>query len=125
MIGLDQPPVYDGLASQGLPPGYVTTQTRRAVVGNEGRCKIYTGIDVNIPVGQAGEERIEMAPGDSTDANPDHTSSRARSTPDTVKAAVLAAFAGGADGVVLSRKYSEMTLANLAGVGAALAELTP
>ena len=124
MIGLDQPPAYDDLPDQGLPAGYVTTQTRRAVVGNEGRCKIYTGIDVNIPVGQPGEGRIEAAPGDSTEANPDRTTSRARSTPDTVEAAVLAAFAGGADGIVLSRKYSEMTLANLAAVGAALAERT-
>ena len=36
---------------------------------------------------------------------------------------MLAAFAGGANGVVLSRKYSEMRLDNLSGVGAALAEL--
>jgi hypothetical protein len=36
---------------------------------------------------------------------------------------VLAAFRGGADGVILSRNYSEMTLANLAGAGAAIKEL--
>jgi len=34
--------------------------------------------------------------------------------------AVLAAFQGGADGVILSRKSSEMKLANLAGAGDAL-----
>ena len=34
--------------------------------------------------------------------------------------AVLAAFQGGAGGVILSRKYSEMKLANLAGAGDAL-----
>jgi len=36
---------------------------------------------------------------------------------------VLAAFEGGAEGVVLSRKYSEMLLDNLSGSGAALRSL--
>jgi hypothetical protein len=36
---------------------------------------------------------------------------------------VLAAFRGNADGVILSRKYSEMKLANLAGAGQAIQEL--
>ena len=35
---------------------------------------------------------------------------------------VKAAFAAGAPGVVLSRKYSEMKLANLAGAGQGLRE---
>jgi ABC-type glycerol-3-phosphate transport system substrate-binding protein len=35
----------------------------------------------------------------------------------------VAAFRGGARGVILSRKYSEMRLANLSGAGAALREL--
>lgn len=125
MLGLDEAVNYDDLPDTGLSADHVMRQTRRAVVGNEGRCEIYTGIDVNIPVGQPGEGRVEVALGDSTEANPDRTTSRVRSTPDSVKAAVLAAFAGGADGIVLSRKYSEMTLPNLAAVGAALAERTP
>jgi hypothetical protein len=36
---------------------------------------------------------------------------------------VAAAFRAGADGVLLSRKYSEMKLANLAGAGAAIRAL--
>jgi hypothetical protein len=36
---------------------------------------------------------------------------------------VLAAFRGGADGVLLSRKYSEMRLANLSGAGDAIRQL--
>jgi hypothetical protein len=36
---------------------------------------------------------------------------------------VLAAFRAGAHGVILSRKYSEMKLANLSGAGAAIREL--
>ena len=39
------------------------------------------------------------------------------------KAAVMAAFQAGAHGVLLSRKYSEMRLANLSGAGEAIREL--
>jgi hypothetical protein len=46
-----------------------------------------------------------------------------RTQPADVKAAVLAAFHAGAPGVVLSRKYAEMKLTNLAGAGEALREL--
>jgi len=35
----------------------------------------------------------------------------------------MAAFTGGADGVILSRKYSEMRLENLRAAGAALREM--
>jgi len=38
---------------------------------------------------------------------------------------VLGAFSGGAQGVVLSRKYSEMQLDHLAGAGDAIRELRP
>jgi hypothetical protein len=44
-------------------------------------------------------------------------------TPDGTRDVVLAAFKGGADGVLLSRKYSEMKLANLKGTRTALKEL--
>jgi hypothetical protein len=36
---------------------------------------------------------------------------------------VLAAFRAGADGVLLSRKYSEMKLANLRAAGAAVKQI--
>jgi hypothetical protein len=36
---------------------------------------------------------------------------------------VLAAFRGGAEGVILSRKYSEMKLENLRAAGAAIKEI--
>ena len=42
--------------------------------------------------------------------------------PSDVKPAVLAALKSGAPGVVLSRKYAEMKLTNLAGAGEALRE---
>ena len=40
-----------------------------------------------------------------------------------MKEAVLAAFRAGAPGVLLSRKYSEMRLANLSGAGEAIRQL--
>ncbi len=42
---------------------------------------------------------------------------------DEVTAAALAAFAGGAQGIVLRRTYSEMRLDYLAGAGDAMKEL--
>jgi hypothetical protein len=44
-------------------------------------------------------------------------------SPDGVRDAVLAAFQGGADGVILSRKYSEMKLTDLQGARTALQQL--
>jgi hypothetical protein len=63
--------------------------------------KIWPGIDIDIPTAAASK----------------------KTTPDDVAAAVKAAFAGGAHGVLLSRKYSEMRLANIGGAGRALREL--
>jgi hypothetical protein len=79
----------------------VRRETERAVASVNGKCQIYPGIDIDIPTGE------------------DQT----RCTREGVKAAVLAAFAGGAPGVILSRKYSEMRLENLAGAGDAFREL--
>jgi hypothetical protein len=62
---------------------------------------IYPGIDIDIP----------------TDVKDKQT------TPADVKAATIAAFTAGAAGAVLSRKYAEMKLTNIAGVGAAIREL--
>lgn len=76
-------------------------ETARAVSAVEGRCRIYPGIDIDIPTG---EQDVKC-------------------TREGVRAAVLAAFAGGAEGVVLSRKYSEMQLEHLAGAGDAMREL--
>ncbi len=92
---------FDELPTTAFSAEYVRRETERAVAAVDGRCAIYPGIDIDIPT-----------PGD-----------RPRCTRDGVKAAVLAVFAGGGQGVVLSRKYSEMLLDNLSGVGDALKEL--
>lgn len=88
----------DQLPKAGLSPDYVTRETRRAKAGVKGKSLILPGIDVNIPTGK-----------DSRQASPEDT-----------YAATLAAFKGGADGVILSRKYSEMWLPNLDAAGRAV-----
>jgi hypothetical protein len=86
----------------GLSADYVYREARRARVALTGsRTQLWPGIDIDIPTSD------------------DHS----KSSPDGTRQAVQAAFRAGADGVLLSRKYSEMKLANLAGAGAALKEL--
>jgi len=88
------------LAQAGLSPDYVRRETQRALQGVEGKCKVLPGIDIGIPTGR---------------------NSRKASADDTY-AAVAAALKAGSDGVILSRKYSEMRLANLAADGKAVRE---
>ncbi|MDR1201723.1 MAG: hypothetical protein LBL58_08875 [Tannerellaceae bacterium] len=88
----------DELAMAGLSPDYVYRETRRALEGVRGqRCDILPGIDINIPTGR--NSRVQ--------------------SPEDAYEATLAALKAGAQGVILSRKYSEMTLANLEAVGRA------
>jgi hypothetical protein len=83
----------------GLTSDYVYRETKRAHEDLQGtKTLLWPGIDIDIPT------------------EPSHS----RCTPDGVRDAVLAAFRGGADGVLLSRKYSEMKLANLRGAGEAV-----
>ena len=93
---------YDQIPYTGLSADYVYRETRRALEGVAGtRTQIWPGIDVDIP----------------TEDN------HSKRTPQAVKEAVLAAFRAGAPGVLLSRKYSEMRLADLSGAGEAIREL--
>ena len=93
---------YDQIARTGLSADYVHRETRRALEGVAGSStQIWPGIDVDIPT-EAGHSKC---------------------TPESVKQAVQAAFRAGAPGVILSRKYSEMKLANLGGAGEAVKEL--
>src|SRR5215469_1710272 len=100
-FGLQNEPTLDQLPTAGLSGESVGVETKRAMADVEGASPIYPGIDIDIPTG-LNEKRTQ--PGD-------------------VKAATLAAFHAGAPGVVLSRKYAEMKLTNLAGAGEALKEL--
>jgi hypothetical protein len=91
----------DRIPKEGLSADYVLRETKRAVAGVDPRVKIWPGIDIDIPTG-ANDKKTD---------------------PDDVYQAVKAAFQGGAHGVLLSRKYSEMQLANLRAAGRAVHEL--
>lgn len=101
IMGYEGEASFDKLAVTGLSADYVARETKRAIAGVRGEIAIYPGIDIDIPTGKTDK----------------------KTQPSDVKAAVKAAFASGAHGVILSRKYSEMRLANLAAAGEAMKEL--
>jgi hypothetical protein len=97
--GLD----YKALPYKALDSSYVLNETRRCVADVEGtQTEIWPGIDVDIA-----NMNIEYS----------------HSSPPVVKAVTKAASQGGGKGLVISRKYSEMYLGNLAAVGDAIREL--
>ena len=100
IVNLEKEVPYNQLPTHGLSSDYVFRETKRAIAGVNNEVPIYPGIDIDIP----------------TKSNEKHT------TPDDVRGAVKAAFAAGVDGVVLSRRYSEMHLANLSAAGEAIRE---
>jgi len=88
----------------GFSADYVYQEARRAreaLNAAGAKTQLWPGIDIDIPTG----------------------ANQSKSTPDGTREAVLAAFRAGSDGVLLSRKYSEMKLANLRGAGAAIRQL--
>ena len=89
------------LATAGLSADYVARETKRALEGVRGQCRILPGIDIGIPT---------------------RKNSR-KASPEDTYAATKAALLAGADGVILSRKYSEMELANLSAAGKAVREV--
>jgi hypothetical protein len=86
----------------GFSADYVYREAKRAREALNGtKTQLWPGIDIDIPTAD----------------------NHSKSAPDGTKSAVLAAFRAGADGVLLSRKYSEMKLANLKGAGMAIRDL--
>ena len=83
------------ITRDGLTPEYLISETKRAITDTGGRVQIYPGVDIDVPT----------APGEK------HT------TPDDVRASVKAALSAGANGIVLSREYTEMWLRNLTAAG--------
>jgi hypothetical protein len=92
---------YEELHNSGLSADYVARETKRAILGTGGKVKIYPGIDIDVPTKLTDK----------------------RTQPDDVRHSVRAAFDAGADGVVLSREYVEMWLANLSAAGETLREI--
>src|SRR5256885_831013 len=91
---------WERLWNEGLSDTY---RDLYRLAGGGPRVKIWPGIDIDIPTGPA-EKKTQ---------------------PEDVYQAVRAAFQGGAHGVLLSRKYSEMKLANIRAAGRAVRELKP
>jgi hypothetical protein len=90
------------LAQSGFTADYVYREAARARAALTGTTtKLWPGIDIDIPTGRTS----------------------AKSTPGGTRDAVLAAFRAGSDGVVLSRKWSEMRSANLKAAGEAIKTL--
>ena len=100
---------YPSVRQTGLGADFVYQESRRAVA-QAGSAPIYAGIDIDIPI-----EDPDLQAG-SADGG-------ARSTREGICAAVREAFRAGVDGIVMSRKYSEMRLDSLSGVGDALKAL--
>ena len=100
IMNYDEAP-YEDLHTKGLSADYVARETRRAIAGVAGKVKIYPGIDIDVPT----------RPTDK------------RTRPEDVRRSVRAALDAGADGVVLSREYVEMWLANLSAAGETLREI--
>lgn len=98
LLNYSQEAKLDDLAVAGLSPDYVFRETQRALAGVQGKCKVLPGIDIGIPTGK---------------------NSR-KASPEDSYAAVSAALKAGANGIILSRKYSEMDLANLSSAGRAV-----
>ncbi len=99
VLGYGQEKGYTELAAAGFSSDYVYREARRARAAlRNTHTRLWPGIDIDIPT----------APGNS------------KCTPQGTRDAVLAAFRADADGVILSRKYSEMRLANLSGAGEAV-----
>ena len=101
-FGYTGEPTLKELPTAGLSARTVGIETRRAMDDVKGTIPIYPGIDIDVPTGL--DEK--------------------RTQPSDVREATLAALKAGAPGVVLSRKYAEMKLTNIAGAKQALQEFT-
>jgi hypothetical protein len=112
---------YRVLGYSGVPYGelrrgpigadYVYRESKRSVEGvGSARTPVWSGIDVDIPI-------------QSDDLDKQKSSTVGKSTRATVRESVREAFRAGVQGIVISRKYSEMRLDSLSGVGDALKQL--
>jgi hypothetical protein len=100
VLGLDpkaEPPL-EQLDRTGFSPDYVFRETRRCVAGVAGKCQVYAGIGFDVPF------------------NDQHYPS----SPEKVYESTVKAIEAGAGGVLASRDYAEMRLANLRAFGKAM-----
>ncbi|MCW5849495.1 MAG: hypothetical protein KIT87_05405 [Anaerolineae bacterium] len=100
LLGLDIAPLAE-LPMAGFSPDYIRQKTAELIEATGGKVKVYPGIGLGAPSGPGGKA---ISPKDARDA-------------------VVAAYEGGAHGVLISRNYSEANLRDMAAVGDALKEL--
>jgi hypothetical protein len=101
VLGYDEKMPFADLPKRGFSTDYVLRETRRTVAAIGGKANVYPGLDVDVPT-------------------PEHVK---KTTPAGIQAAIAAAVEGGADGYILSRKYSEMSVDNLKAAGVAARKL--
>ena len=112
---------YRVLGYSGVPYGelrrgpiggdYVYRESKRSVEGvGTAHTPVWAGVDVDIPI-------------QSDDLEKQKSSTVGKSTRASVRESVREAFRAGVQGIVISRKYSEMRLDSLSGVGDALKQL--
>jgi hypothetical protein len=102
---------YDRLRQGPIGGEYVYRESKRSLedVGTAGT-PVCAGIDVDIPI-------------QSDDLDKEKSLTVGKSTRASVREAARQAFRAGVQGIVISRKYSEMRLDSLSGVGDAVREL--
>jgi len=83
----------EALGRDGMPQDYVAKETKRALDGVQGKCKIYAGLDIDIP----------------------NAAKNKQTTPEDAYRSTMTALKAGAQGIIFARKYSEMKLPNIAG----------
>lgn len=107
LLGYGAEASLDKLPHVGLSTDFVGREVKRALADvSTTSCKIYAGIGIDIPP----TGRDVAAP----------SADLSRSSPAAVAASTTAALEAGAGGVIFSRKYSEMRLANLSAGGKAV-----
>jgi hypothetical protein len=90
------------LEKEGFGAEYVFRETKRCVDGVQGRAATYAGIGLDIPFGKGWGDQKWI------------------SDPAEVEASVTAAFRAGAQGIVASREYEEISIPSLRVVGQAI-----
>ncbi|MBM3451297.1 MAG: hypothetical protein FJX78_10050 [Armatimonadetes bacterium] len=102
ILKLNEAP-FDELPKAGFSAGYIRQRTEEMVRRYGGKVRVYPGLGVGVQ-GVGGPQNKQI-------------------TPQSMREAVRASYEGGADGLLLSRNYSETKLENLAAIGQALREL--
>jgi hypothetical protein len=97
MLGYHEMIEFEDQPASPFPPEYVSRETIRAKEKANGSCHIYPGIGIDISHANIPPE-----------------------LPETIYASTLAALSAGADGLIFSRKYSEMRLSSLEAAGNAV-----